>query len=104
MLARPEADAALRHWKNICSVAELVRISKLNRPTLSDLERLLKIELSIIKRDSKTQIIEKIQGRTWGKFVQAESTIGGAIPSFKTATEFDPEKSIYRAGRWLNPK
>lgn len=104
LLAQPNASKAFRHWAHVCSVEELTRISLLNRPTYSQLHQLLRIELSILNNESKTRISEESQGRSWGEYAQATSTITGVIPSFRTATRFDPQKSIYRGGRWINPE
>ena len=104
LLRQPAAKKAFRHWTHICSVDELTRISLLNRPTLSQLHQLLSIELSIVNNQSKTRITEESQARSWGEYAQAKSTIAGVMPSFRTATRFDPGNSIFRAGRWLKPE
>ena len=103
LLEQPTTRMAMRHWGHICSADELKRLSRLNRPKLSQLHQLLRIEISVLEKESKLQIVENSQQGSWGEYAQAESTLTEAIPNFLTATQFDPRKSIFREGRWIRP-
>ncbi len=103
LLLQPEVRSSLRHWNPICAVDELNKMASLNRPTLSQLNKLLQIELSIINDESQAEVDGRNNAENWGESAQASPMLTGLIPSFENATEFDPAKSIYRAGRWVEP-
>ena len=97
------AEEALRYWLQICSVGELKRIAQLNRPTLEQLHKVLQIELSVIKNESPVQIESATQGADWGEYALAGVDANGTIPTFRSATKFDPSKSLFRNGQWIRP-
>jgi hypothetical protein len=103
ILNRPATSDSLKHWGKICSEQEIRRMARLNRPTVEQIRRLLQLEVSLINRDTAEDLARQSLSKDWSSVARAPSSLGGAMPSFRHATDFDPDKSIYRNGVWSRP-
>jgi hypothetical protein len=102
LMAQTETESALQPWASVCPPEQLKRIARRNQPTVSQLRQLLQIELAILNREPPATA-NSSQRRSWSDDATTTSAIDGMITSFKSATQFDPEKSVFRNGSWVRP-
>jgi hypothetical protein len=89
-------------WSDDCGLEELDRMARVNRPGKSQLAKLLIIESRIMSPQTNP-VNPSGRKLNWGDFATQVSGTLGALPSFNNVTRFDPEKSVYREGRWVKP-
>ena len=109
LLSSQDNRAIFQSWSEICSLEELNRIARVNRPSQPQLSKLLRIELQILSSTdastSETPIaIETGRRQNWGDFATQVSGLLSEVPSFENVTSVDPRQSVYRAGRWVRPE
>jgi len=109
LLSSQSNRQVFRKWIEICTPEEFDRIAKVNRPSKSQLEKLLQIEWQILtatrqSTNEKSGGIKSGRVETWGDFASQPSGNPGMVPSFENVTSMDPRKSIFRNGLWLQPE
>ena len=102
LLSSPENRTIFADWREVCSLEELDQIARANRPSQVQLSQLLAIELQIVRTDSSSNIPVR-QVRNWGDHAMQVSNSLGVLPTFDDVTPFDPRKSVYRNGDWMEP-
>lgn len=109
LLSSLDNQEIFQNWSEFCSLKELQRIARVNRPSMSQLSKLLRIELQIRSRANalKTEnpnTIQSAKRKNWGDFAMQGSGLLSLVPSFENATTIDPSQSVYRAGEWVRPE
>ncbi len=100
LLDDPVVKVRLDRWQHLISTDQLKRLAVLNRLTPDQLRILLRMELSIIKPAA----FPDLGPQDWADYANSPSPQPAEIPSFKNATPYDPEASVFRAGQWQRPK
>lgn len=109
LLGSQSNRVAIRKWSEICTPEEFDQIAKVNRPSKSQLGKMLQIEWQILTAmrqspDMKSGKIKTRRVETWGDFASQDSGNPRLVPSFENVTAMDPRKSIFRNGRWMRPE
>ena len=100
LLDDPVVKAKLDRWRHLISTEQLKRLAVLNRFTPDQLRLLLRMELSI----SNPAASPNVGPLDWADYANSYSPQPVEIPSFKNATPYDPEASVFRDGQWQRPK
>jgi len=102
LLNSPENRSVFEGWRELCSFAELEQMALVNRPSRVQLSKLLAIELQIV-RDVNSANISTPQHLNWGDYAVQVSNTLGVLPTLENITPFDPRKSVFRDGIWVEP-
>ena len=100
-----QVQKSFQRWQDICTWQELTEISRVNRPTSIQLEKLLTIEVDIVSRqkfnnDGRKQTFNK-DDSAWAIQASRHSMFTELLPHFGNVTEFDPKRPIYRDSSWI---
>ena len=101
LLTSKEIEHALPKVADVCSRSELIQMSRLNRLSLAQLSKLLKAEL--ILRGEKVQTGNN-DNQNWGYQAAQQCRVESELPTLENVTEFDPNQSVFRGGRWIQPE
>lgn len=108
LLSTQANRAVFQNWSEICSLEEMDRIARVNRPSKPQLSKLLRIELQIrsanVVNDQGAAVLPSGRRQGWGDFAMQETGILSVVPSFENVTTIDPYKSVFRNGRWSRPE
>lgn len=108
MLSSRDKQAVFQIWSKTCSLEELNRIARVNRPSKPQLSKLLRIELQILSSaDPLTgetpSTLPSGRRQSWGDFATQGTGFLSVVPSFENVTSIDPRNSVFRSGRWVKP-
>ena len=103
LLASNANREVFARWSEVCGLAEFDRMARVNRPNKAQLGKLLQIELQIINK-GKTSATPQTRRLDWGDYATQSAVNLGVLPSFENVTSFDPTKTIYRDGVWVQPR
>jgi hypothetical protein len=106
LLLDAENRKTFRLWNDELSLESLDQVLKVNRPSKSQLNDLLRVEAGILRQLNvalATERSNRSRKQNWGDFAFESSTDLTSIPRFENVTEFDPTESVYRNGIWVRP-
>ncbi len=108
LLRNPENRQAFAAWDQHCSIEELDQIASANQPSKSQLSKLLRIELDVIRMQNGDLVDEPENARVvdqlgWGDWAVRTSSLPSVVPGLDNISEFDSRESIYRNGIWVRP-
>lgn len=102
LLDSPDNRAVFSFWSDECRLEEFDRMARVNRPNKSQLGKLLRIELQVTDpgHDLNSPSNRKLN---WGDYATQVSGNLSVLPSFDNVTRFNPRKTIFRDGEWVEP-
>jgi hypothetical protein len=105
MIVQPDLAAELAAARAIVTREEFVRICKTRELDDGELKTLLRLELALetaLSPPPTTASSAKDAARSWSQLV-AQPQPALRPMSLAHLTEFDPQRSVYREGKWVEP-
>jgi hypothetical protein len=101
-LADETVSIALGEFPVRISWQELREIASVTRPTMAQLDQLLRIEAELRFGSLVGFEQEGVESRHWSASAHKPAKRFDRLPTFANATEFDPYLSVYREGKWVS--
>ena len=101
IINQADVQSALTTWEHVCTLSELNRMARANRPPMAGLVKLMEIErqLVLVKQGIRPESNPFFEDASWAG-QSAESAIPLTLPRLNSVTEFDPSRSVYFEGQW----
>lgn len=108
LIRDPDLVRALARWEKVCSVSELQRFARSNRPPLAALAKLMEIERDLLTIQAKPDtgsrpFVSSRDSTSWAAQASESASSTTALPKIETVSEFDPSRSVW-AGQWMTPQ
>ncbi len=84
----------------VCSLEELVAASNVEKVSVSQLGRLLRLEQALTEGEPPIPRTTRL-GENWFSASGQVGKVGVLLPEFENVLPFDPQLTIYRDGKWV---
>jgi hypothetical protein len=101
ILSLPDVQAELKKWSELVSAGDVRAMTNSVRLTLPQLRNLLTLEMALQNGEDQPSHASPSPG--WSEQAQEPMRDWTRLPTFANVTEFDPARSIFRGGQWLEP-
>ena len=93
---------AWNHWSDLCSWDDVGRMLEAGEPSSIQLERLLQIEVELLTNQATLPPTNRLG--SWAVQSADYDVRADLLPTFSNITEFNPRRSKFLKGQWIEPQ